>query len=88
MRSRILAGLFLGACLLAGCGGSDCHTYCSKYQECVSSSTDVDTCTSDCESRNTNNTDHQNRAKACADCVSGKTCADAESGCSSLCLFL
>lgn len=87
MNLRFLIVLLASAGLLAGCG-SDCRTYCQRYQECVDAKTVVDDCTSACENRNTNNPDHQNRAKLCATCLDGKTCSQATSQCFTECIAL
>lgn len=55
----------------------DCAKICSKYSECIE---DLDTmsCTSECEDEADADSGYQESAAACTECVSDRTCKEAE----------
>jgi len=56
----------------------DCAKICSKYSECIKE-LDVVSCTDDCEDEADADSQYQENAAACTECVSDRTCKEAES---------
>lgn len=86
MKSLIACGiLFVSAILLApGCVRNseagrtvDCAKICSKSSECIEEF-DVVSCSSECEDLADADSTYQESAAACTECVSDKTCKEAE----------
>jgi hypothetical protein len=84
LQMTLLAGVLLGV----GCGGSECHQVCAREHDCISGSSDVDSCTKTCEQRSADSADHASRVHDCNTCIAGKTCSDSVSRCFSLCVGL
>ncbi len=84
---RVTWGAVLGlAMVLSGCK-SDCDISCEKYQECVSSSFDVERCTDTCAARSEDSGDFDAQARECSQCVSDQeTCSETVNRCWDDCL--
>ena len=92
MLKWFLRGGLLGVvfALAAGCGDTadeavdevsntvDCAQICNKYDSCVS---DIDetACTDQCEDLADQDDNYEAAASSCEDCLSDKSCTDAES---------
>ena len=86
MKKLIIFGILaVSAFLLApGCDRNteagrtvDCAKICSKYSECIES-LDKLSCTNECEDKADADSAYQTRAADCTDCLSDKTCKEAE----------
>jgi len=56
----------------------DCAKICSKYSECIKE-IDKLSCTNECEDKADADSSYQTRAADCTDCVSDRTCKEADS---------
>lgn len=70
----MLLSLAMLAPTLQGCGGSGCARVCKKLAACKALSTDVDTCTRDCEKPTLGRT--CSNEDAIAGCIENASCDD------------
>ncbi len=84
-RMLVLSGLAIFA--LTGCALDtlvDCHNLCERYAECFDPGSDVDACTTRCESRVSAGED--DRADRCDSCLDERsTCVGATAFCTADC---
>ncbi|HEY8426894.1 MAG TPA: hypothetical protein VIL20_00905 [Sandaracinaceae bacterium] len=78
----VLATIGLSGCVLDTL--ADCRNLCERYADCFDPSTDIDACTTRCESRvNSGENDRADRCDSCLD--EHDTCVGATLACATHC---
>ena len=83
-------GLLLGiATGMSSCGTADeifdCQSVCSRYKDCIKNDYDVATCRSRCKDNSDRDRNYRDKADACEQCISDRSCTDATFRCAPEC---
>lgn len=85
MLRHLIASAFLASVAVACASASgpsldptrtNCADVCQKAHDCVSSGTNVGSCTDSCVNKSSD-TSYKDKVQTCADCIQPKSCSDA-----------